>query len=119
MGLDWTWTGTGSTGRQGGREQESLVGSRGTPHPLAVGFPAIPTPIPLPIPTGRGMPWPFPRLANLARKVLSSAGLLSCLVRGGGEGPAANPGQFQDLAVFRVMDGTAIQSTAVMLTDHE
>lgn len=67
--LDWDW-------EAGRREQESLVGSRGTPHPVAVGFPAIPTSIPCPIPTGRGMPWPFPRLANLASKVLSSTGLL-------------------------------------------
>lgn len=66
---DWDW-------EAGRREQESLAGSRGTPHPVAVGFPAIPTPIPRPIPTGRGMPWPFPRLANLATKALSSAGLL-------------------------------------------
>lgn len=68
------WTGTG-TGRQGGGNKKSLAGSRGTPHPVAVGFPAIPTSIPRPIPTGRGMPWSFPRLANLASKVLS-AGLL-------------------------------------------
>lgn len=64
---DWCW-------EPGRREQESLVGSRGTPHPLAVGFPAIATSIPLPFSTGRGIPWPFPRLANLGSKVLNSAG---------------------------------------------
>lgn len=80
--------GLADLGRQGGGDQESLVGSRGTPHPLAVGFPAIPTPIPHPFPTGRGMPWPFPRLANLASK---SSTLLGP-VGGGGEGLQQTPG---------------------------
>lgn len=110
MGLDWALT-----GRQGGgNKSRSLVGSRGTPHPVAVGFPAIPTSIPRPIPTGRGMPWPFPRLANLASNVLSSGGLHAWR-RGGGEGPAANPGCFQNLAVFRVMVNIA---TLQYCTEH-
>jgi hypothetical protein len=43
MDWDWCW-------EPGRKAQESLAGSRGTPHPLAVGFPATPTPIPLPSP---------------------------------------------------------------------